>query len=79
MCQSRGTQLTAVALTAALVKSIKQSSALLGFGFVTIWIALRFGEAVLCLLGALVFWAVSAFVRGKLDLADLQSRLVRRT
>lgn len=49
-------------------------AALLGFLFVAAWAALGFGDAVLCLLGAAVFAAASAFYRGELDLAGLQAR-----
>lgn len=51
-----------------------QLSALLGFLFVAAWVALGFGDAVLCLVGAGVFYAVTAFYRGELDLAGLQQR-----
>lgn len=49
-------------------------AALIGFLFVAAWAALGLGDAVLCLLGAAVFYAVTAFYRGELDLADLQQR-----
>jgi hypothetical protein len=52
----------------------QQLAALLGFLFVAAWAALGFGDAVLCLLGAAVFYAATAFYRGELDLADLQQR-----
>jgi hypothetical protein len=52
-----------------------QFAAILGFAFVVIWIAFGFGSAVLCLIGAAVFYAVALFLRGDLDLADVQSRL----
>ena len=51
-----------------------QLAALLGFLFVAAWAALGFGDAVLCLLGAGVFAAASAFYHGELDLATLQQR-----
>ncbi len=51
-----------------------QLSALLGFLFVAAWIALGFGDAVLCLVGAGVFYIASALYRGELDLAALQQR-----
>jgi hypothetical protein len=56
----------------------KQLAALIGFGFVAIWIAFGFGEAILCLLGAVVFYAAVLYFQGGLDFADLQSRLSRR-
>jgi len=50
--------------------------ALLGFAFVAAWIAFDdFGSAILCLLGAAVFYASAAVARGELDLGDLQRRL----
>jgi hypothetical protein len=49
-------------------------AALIGFLFVAAWAALGFGDAVLCLLGAAVFYAVTAFYRGELDLEALQQR-----
>lgn len=52
----------------------QQLAALLGFLFVAAWAALGFGDAVLCLIGAAVFYAVTAFSRGELDLAELQQR-----
>jgi hypothetical protein len=53
-----------------------QHAALIGFLFVAAWAALGFGDAVLCLIGAAVFYAVTAFYRGELDLAELQQRAV---
>jgi hypothetical protein len=52
----------------------QQFAALLGFLFVAAWAGLGFGNAVLCLLGAVVFLLASAFYRGELDLAALQER-----
>ena len=49
-------------------------AALIGFLFVAAWAALGFGDGVLCLVGAAVFYAVTAFYRGELDLAALQQR-----
>jgi len=54
-------------------------SALLGFFFVFTWIAFSFGDAVLCLLGALLFAAVAAVLRGDIDLADVQARAQEMT
>ena len=51
-----------------------QLAALIGFLFVAAWIAFGFGDAILCLLGAGAFYAVTAFYRGELDLAELQHR-----
>jgi hypothetical protein len=39
---------------------------------VAAWIASNFGYAVLCLVGAAVFYAVGAFLQGELDLGDVQ-------
>jgi len=52
--------------------------ALLGFAFVAAWIALNFGYAVLCLLGAGAFYALAAVLEGDVDLGELQSRVTRR-
>ena len=62
--------------------SSKHIAAVLGFAFVAMWIAVDFGAAVLCLVGTAVFWAVAwavaAFLRGELDLAEIQNRFGRR-
>jgi hypothetical protein len=55
-----------------------QFAAILGFAFVAVWIAFGFGSAVLCLVGAAVFYAAALFLRGDIDLADIQSRLGSR-
>ena len=54
-------------------------AALLGFAFVAAWIALSFGYALLCLLGAGVFYALTAVFEGAVDLGELQSRVTPRT
>ncbi|MGI8713706.1 MAG: hypothetical protein ACR2NR_11090 [Solirubrobacteraceae bacterium] len=56
----------------------QQLAGLLGFLFVAAWIAFGLGDAVLCLVGAGVFYAVTAFYRGELDLAELQQRAARQ-
>ncbi len=56
----------------------QQLAGLIGFLFVAAWIAFGFGDAILCLLGAGVFFAATAFLRGELDLADLQQRTTGR-
>lgn len=53
-------------------------AALLGFAFVAAWIALNFGYAVLCLLGAGAFYALAAVLEGDVDLGELQSRVTQR-
>ncbi|HZG34855.1 MAG TPA: hypothetical protein VEY87_03335 [Gaiellaceae bacterium] len=40
-----------------------------------VWIAVGFGSAVLCLVGAAVFYAAVLLVRGDVDLAEVQTRL----
>ncbi len=52
----------------------QQLAALLGFLFVAAWAALDLGDAVLCLVGAAVFYLATAFYRGELDLTELQQR-----
>ncbi|HEY4276749.1 MAG TPA: hypothetical protein VGM91_00945 [Conexibacter sp.] len=49
--------------------------ALLGFLFVAAWIALSFGDAVLCLVGAAIFYAIGAVLEGQIDLGEMQSRM----
>jgi hypothetical protein len=58
---------------------LKQFAALLGFAFVVAWIAFGFGDAILCLLGAGVFYAIAAVAQGELDLGEVQSRLRQPT
>jgi hypothetical protein len=53
-------------------------AALLGFAFVAAWIALNFGYALLCLIGAGVFYAIAAVLDGDVDLGELQSRVTQR-
>ncbi len=55
----------------------QQLAGLLGFLFVAAWIAFGLGDAVLCLVGAAVFYAATALYRGELDLADIQQRATR--
>jgi hypothetical protein len=49
-----------------------QLAAIIGFLFVAAWAALDFGDAILCLVGAAVFYAATAIYRGEIDLASLQ-------
>lgn len=55
--------------------SQKHFLALLGFAFVAAWISFNFGYAVLCLVGAAVFYGVASIVEGEIDLGQLQQRL----
>jgi hypothetical protein len=59
------------------VINLKQFLGLLGFLFVAAWIAFNFGYAILCLVGAGLFYAVGAVLQGELDLGDVQSRIQR--
>ena len=52
----------------------QQFASLLGFLFVAAWVAFGFGDAILCLIGAGVFFLANSFYRGELDLASLQER-----
>ena len=52
-----------------------QFAALLGFAFVAYWIAEGFGDAILCLVGAAVFYTLAALARGELDVGEMQQRL----
>jgi hypothetical protein len=56
------------------VINLKQFLGLLGFLFVAAWIAFNFGYAILCLVGAGVFYAAGAVLQGELDLGEVQSR-----
>jgi hypothetical protein len=60
----------------------RQLAPLLGFLFTAAWIGFGFGEAILCLIGAGVFtgllYAGEAFLRGDIDLGELQTRLTNR-
>lgn len=58
--------------------NLKQFLALLGFLFVAAWIAFSFGYAILCLVGAAVFYAAGAVLQGEIDLGDMQSRVQRQ-
>lgn len=52
---------------------------LLGFLFVWVWIFFNnFGYAILCLVGAAVFYGIGSVIEGELDLGDVQSRMQRR-
>jgi hypothetical protein len=59
------------------VINLKQFLGLLGFLFVAAWIAFNFGYAILCLVGAGVFYAIGAVLQGELDLGEVQSRIQR--
>lgn len=56
----------------------RRLAAALGFAFVAAWIAFNFGYALLCLLGAAIFWAAAGVLDGNLDLGELQARLTNR-
>ncbi len=56
---------------------LKHVLALLGFLFVAAWIGFNFGYAVLCLVGAGLFYAVGALLQGDFDLGDVQARVQR--
>ena len=53
----------------------KQFAAALGFAFIAAWVGFGFGDALLCLLGALVGYLVWAVRDGEIDLGELQSRM----
>jgi type IV secretory pathway TrbD component len=59
----------------AQVMTTKPFAAVLGFGLVAAWIALNFGYAILCLVGAAVFYGAAAVVQGEVDLGEVQRRL----
>jgi len=51
--------------------SAKQFAAALGFAFATVWITLGFGWAVLCLIGALVFYVAAILIERATQSTDL--------
>ena len=55
----------------------KHFAALLGFAFVAAWVAFGFGDAVLCLLGAGLFYGAAALAQGEIDLVRVQDRIQR--
>jgi hypothetical protein len=57
--------------------TVKHYLGLLGFLFVAAWIAFDFGRAVLCLVGAVVFYLIGEVVQGELDLGEMQARIRR--
>ena len=57
--------------------TLKHYLGLLGFLFVAAWLTFNFGYAVLCLVGAAVFYAIGAFLQGEFDVSDIQSRMQR--
>ncbi len=57
--------------------NLKQFLGLFGFLFIAVWIAFGFGDAILCLLGGAVFYAVGALLQGEIDLGEVQSRIQR--
>jgi hypothetical protein len=57
--------------------TLKHYLALMGFLFVAAWIAFDFGRAVLCLVGAVVFYLIGEVVQGELDLGEMQARIRR--
>ncbi len=59
--------------------NLKQFLALLRFLFVAAWIAFNnSGYAILCLVGAAVFYAAGAVLQGEINLGDMQSRVQRQ-
>jgi hypothetical protein len=54
-------------------------AAILGFAFVAAWIGFNLGYAVLCLLGAGVFYALAGVAAGNVDLGELQERFTGRS
>lgn len=57
----------------------KHTMAAIGFGFVAMWIATNFGYAILCLVGAAIFYIAAAVVQGELDLSDFPREFGRRS
>lgn len=59
--------------------TIKHYLGLLGFLFVAAWIGFDFGRAVLCLVGAVIFYLIGEVLQGELDLGEMQARVRRST
>lgn len=59
--------------------TIKHYLGLLGFLFVAAWIGFDFGRAVLCLVGAVIFYLIGEVLQGELDLGEMQARMRRST
>lgn len=57
--------------------TLKHYLGLIGFLFVAAWIGFDFGRAVLCLVGAVVFYLIGEVVQGELDLGEMQARIRR--
>jgi hypothetical protein len=57
--------------------TLKHYLGLLGFLFVAAWIAFDFGRAVLCLVGAVIFYLIGEVMQGELDLGEMQARIRR--
>jgi hypothetical protein len=57
--------------------NLKYYLGLLGFLFVAAWIGFSFGDAILCLVGAIVFYAVGSVLEGEVDLGEMQARMQR--
>ena len=57
--------------------STKHFAALLGFAFVAAWISFNLGYAILCLLGAAIFYALAGVAEGEIDLGEVQQSLRR--
>jgi hypothetical protein len=57
--------------------TVKHYLGLLGFLFVAAWIGFDFGRAVLCLVGAAVFYLIAQVAQGELDLGEMQARMRR--
>ena len=55
--------------------NLKQFLALLGFLFVAAWVAFNLGYALLCLVGAALFYGIGAVLEGEVDLGELQTRM----
>lgn len=55
----------------------KHFAALIGFAFVAAWIGFNFGYALLCLIGAGVFYFAASYLEGDVDLGEIQDRFGR--
>jgi len=53
-------------------------AAALGFAFVAAWIAFNLSDAILCLIGAGLFYTAAGVFEGNVDLGALQGRFTQR-
>lgn len=53
----------------------RKLAAAAGFAFTAAWIGFSFGSALLCAIGAALFYAAASVLEGDIDLGEIQDRL----